>query len=123
MASLYHGVDDAWRLGQLEKLSQQTRLPLVASGDVLYHRPARLPLHDVLTATKHHTNVATAGDLLLPNAQRHLKNIAEHQSAFAANPAAIERTQEITDRCNFSLSDLRYEYCLLYTSPSPRDRG
>ena len=110
MATLYHGVDDAWRLNQLQQLSQQTQLPLVASGDVLYHRPARLPLHDVLTATKHHTNVATAGDLLLPNAQRHLKTIAEHQSAFAANPAAIARTQEITDRCNFSLSDLRYEY-------------
>ncbi len=110
MATLYHGVDDAWRLGQLQKLSQQNQLPLVASGDVLYHRPARLPLHDVLTATKHHTNVATAGDLLLPNAQRHLKTVAEHQSAFAANPAAIARTQEIADRCSFSLSDLRYEY-------------
>ena len=110
MATLYHGVDDAWRLGQLERLSQQTQLPLVASGDVLYHRPARLPLHDVLTATKHRTNVANAGELLLPNAQRHLKTIAEHQSAFTANPAAIARTQEITDRCNFSLSDLRYEY-------------
>ena len=110
MATLYHGVDDAWRLGQLQQLSQQTQLPLVASGDVLYHRPARLPLHDVLTATKHHTNVATAGDLLLPNAQRHLKTVAEHQSAFSANSAAISRTQEITDRCNFLLSDLRYEY-------------
>jgi len=48
--------------------------------------------------------------MLLPNAQRHLKTVAEHQSAFAASPAAIARTQEITDRCNFSLSDLRYEY-------------
>ena len=66
MAALYHGVDDAWRLQQLEQLSEKVRLPLVASGDVLYHCPARLPLHDVLTATKHHTNVATAGDLLLP---------------------------------------------------------
>ena len=110
MAALYHGVDDAWRLQQLEQLSEKVRLPLVASGDVLYHCPARLPLHDVLTTTKHHTNVATAGDLLLPNAQRHLKTVAEHQSAFAANPAAIARTQEITDRCNFSLNDLRYEY-------------
>ena len=54
MASLYHGVDDDWRLGQLEKLSQQTQLPLVASGDVLYHRPARLPLHDVLTLSLIH---------------------------------------------------------------------
>ena len=26
MATLYHGVDDAWRLGQLQQLSQQTQL-------------------------------------------------------------------------------------------------
>jgi error-prone DNA polymerase len=110
MAALYHGVDDAWRLQQLQQMSQQTSLPLVASGDVLYHRPARLPLHDVLTATKHHTNVATAGDLLLPNASRHLKPVSEHQTSFAAAPAALARTREIADRCNFCLSHLRYEY-------------
>lgn len=110
MAALYHGVDDAWRLQQLQQMSQQASLPLVASGDVLYHRPARLPLHDVLTATKHHTNVATAGDLLLPNASRHLKRVSEHQTTFAAAPDALARTVEITDRCNFCLSHLRYEY-------------
>lgn len=110
MASLYHGVDDAWRLQQLRRMSEQVSLPLVASGDVLYHHPARLPLHDVLTATKHHTNVAAAGDLLLPNAGRHLKPVGECQVAFAAAPDSLARTQEIADRCDFCLSDLRYEY-------------
>jgi error-prone DNA polymerase len=110
MAALYRGVDDDWRIEQLKQLSQATNLPLVASGDVLYHAPARLPLHDVLTATKHHTNVASAGDLLLPNAQRHLQTIDERQNAFASIPEALERTNEIVDRCNFCLSQLRYEY-------------
>ncbi|MCL4139610.1 UNVERIFIED_CONTAM: hypothetical protein GTU68_039607, partial [Idotea baltica] len=110
MASLYQGVDDAWRLKQLQQLSKTSGLPLVACGDVLYHQPSRLPLHDVLTATKHHINVAAAGDLLVPNAQRHLKTVDAHHSAFAAAPDAIARTQEIADRCDFKLSDLRYEY-------------
>ena len=110
MASLYRGIDDSWRIEQLKQLSQKTNLPLVASGDVLYHAPARLPLHDVLTAIKHRTTVASAGDLLLPNAQRHLQTIEQRQTAFAAIPDAIERTNEIVDRCDFCLSQLRYEY-------------
>ena len=72
-------------------------LPLVASGDVLYHAPARLPLHDVLTAVKHKTTVASAGDLLLPNAQRHLQTIQQRQQAFALIPDAVARTGEIVD--------------------------
>ena len=110
MASLYRGVDDSWRIEQLQQLSRETKLPLVASGDVLYHAPARLPLHDVLTAIKHRTTVASAGDLLLPNAQRHLQTIEQRQTAFATIPDAIERTNEIVDRCDFCLSQLRYEY-------------
>ena len=110
LASLYQGVDDAWRLQQLAQLSQQTNLPMLATGDVLYHSAARMPLHDVLTAIKHRTNVIAAGDLLLPNAQRHLKKVAHYQTVFADFPEAIERTREVADRCSFCLSELRYEY-------------
>ncbi|MEM7783406.1 MAG: error-prone DNA polymerase, partial [Planctomycetota bacterium] len=110
MAAMYRGVDDNWRKQQLQWLSQKIQIPLVASGDVLYHSASRLPLHDVLTATKHHTTVAQAGDLLLPNAERHLQTIAERERAFEGLPGAMERTREIADRCNFCMSDLRYEY-------------
>ena len=110
MASLYRGVDDGWRIEQLRRLSAATKLPLVAAGDVLYHARARLPLHDVLTAIKHRTTVASAGDLLLPNADRHLQTIEHRQTAFAQLAGAIERTSEIADRCDFCLSQLRYEY-------------
>ncbi|MEM9410223.1 MAG: PHP domain-containing protein [Planctomycetota bacterium] len=110
LAELCYGVDDQWRIEQLKKTSRQSNLPLVAAGDVMYHAPCRLPLHDVLTATKHNTTVAEAGDLLLPNAQRHLQSLMERQQAFATIPEAIERTQEIANRCNFCLSQLKYEY-------------
>lgn len=110
LAEFYQGIDDAWRVQQLVQLSQASQLPLVAAGDVLYHVPARLPLHDCLSATKFHTTVAEAGDLLLPNAQRHLKPADEIQTAFTAIPDAIARTREIADRCSFRMDDLRYEY-------------
>ncbi len=110
LASLFKGVDDAWRIGELQKLSRETGLPLVATGDVLYHSPSRQPLHDVLTATRHHTTVDQAGELLLPNAGRHLHSPSERIAALGRIPGAIECTLEIADRCNFCLSHLRYEY-------------
>jgi len=110
LASLYRGIDDDYRIGELEQRSRQTGLPLVAAGDVLYHHRSRLPLHDVLTATKYHTTVAMAEHLLLPNSDRHLQTIQRRQTAFARIPAALQRTLEITDRCHFCLSQLRYEY-------------
>ncbi len=110
LAELYRGSDDALRLALLQRLSIQTGLPLVAAGDVLYHSPARMPLHDVLTATKFHTTVTAAGELLLPNAHRHLHSINERARQFAVIPDAISRTLEIAERCTFNLGDLKYEY-------------
>ena len=94
----------------LQRLANQTGLPLVAAGDVLYHSPSRLPLHDVLTAIRHRTTVAKAGDLLLPNAERHLHSIEDRVAQFAGVPEAISRTKEIAQQCNFCMSHLRYEY-------------
>ncbi|MDG2013087.1 MAG: error-prone DNA polymerase, partial [Pirellulaceae bacterium] len=110
LAELYQGSDDAWRINELIKLSAETGMPLVATGDVLYHSSARMPLHDVLTATKHHTSVAQAGDLLLPNAGRHLQSPEARIEQFRACPGAIQRTLEIADRCHFRMDQLRYEY-------------
>lgn len=110
LAELYWGVDDRARLAQLRQLSQATGLPLLAAGDVLYHDRARMPLHDVLTATRHQTTVAAAGGLLQPNAERHLRTIAERQRQFAAASDALARTLEVADRCRFRLDELRYEY-------------
>ncbi len=110
LAALYHGVDDRYRLDRLNRLAATSQLPMTAAGDVLYHVPARLPLHDVLTATRHHTTVAAAGDLLLPNAQRHLKTIDQRVAAYASYPEAIENALAVADSCQFRMDDLRYEY-------------
>ncbi len=110
MAALYQGVDDAWRIRELQQLSQKTDLPPVASGDVLYHHAARMPLHDALTAVKYKTTIVGCSEKLIPNAQRHLQSIVYRQVSFASLPGAIERTMEIADRCSFCLSQLRYEY-------------
>ena len=115
------GSSGGWRLQQIHTLASATGLPPVAAGDVLYHSPARMPLHDVLTAIRNHTTVAAAGDLLLPNAQRHLRPIPLLRQQFQLAVAEcglpapmadqlLARTLEIAGRCQFCLSELRYEY-------------
>ncbi len=62
LAELHHGPDDAKRLDRLMDLSRQTRVPLVAAGDVHYHVPQRRLLHDVLVAVRCGCTVGAAGE-------------------------------------------------------------
>ncbi|HKX92449.1 MAG TPA: error-prone DNA polymerase, partial [Sphingomicrobium sp.] len=54
--------------------------------------------------------IASAGYLLSPNAERHLKSPDEMVRLFARWPHAISATREFADALRFSLDDLRYEY-------------
>lgn len=110
LAELHHGPHDAERVHWLKQLSSQTRLPLVAAGNVLFHDPGRKPLHDVVTAIRHRTTVAQAGELLQPNADRHLRHLETLRTIYADIPEALERTQQIATQCTFKLAELRYEY-------------
>ena len=110
LAELHRGPDDRRKLARLREISRQTRIPLVAAGDVHYHVAERAALCDVLTAIRHGSTVAEATRHLFANAQRHLKSPAEMAALFADVPDALRRTAEIADRCTFSLDELRYEY-------------
>src|SRR3954471_4597031 len=110
-AEFVRGADDHSLLANLQRLSRDVGVPLAAAGDVHYHVPGRMVLHDVLTAIRHGTTVSAAeGTLLFPNAQRHLRPIDEIRELFADAPDALARTIEIADWCKFSLGELRYEY-------------
>ncbi len=106
---LYRG-DDARRLARLTALGEATRLPLVATNDVLYHVPERRPLQDVLTCIREGYTIGEAGYRLIANAERHLKAPQEMARLFRGHEDAVERSLEIVERCRFSLDELRYEY-------------
>ena len=110
LAELHRGPDDRRRLEEVVAMSRGIGLPLVAAGDVHYHVPQRRALHDVLTAIRHGTTVANAGEHLFANACRTLRPPEEMAALFADVPDAIRRTLEIAERCTFSLDELRYEY-------------
>lgn len=110
LGPLHRGAEDAALLERYQRLSRRHRLPLLATGDVRYHVPARMVLHDIMTAIRNGTTVEAAPELLLPNSQHHLREIAELQQLYRLAPDAMERTLEVADRCHFSLDELRYEY-------------
>src|SRR5262249_12186411 len=81
-----------------------------ATSDVPCHAPDRRPLQDVVTCIREKVTIATAGYLLNPNAERHLKAPKEMIRLFERWPHAISATREFADSLRFSLDELRYEY-------------
>lgn len=105
---LLQAIDDALRLQQLQALSQQTGVPLVAAGAVLMHVRSRKPLHDVLTATGLGCTVHDCGFALSPNAEAHLRPRMRLASLYP--PDLLAATLEIARRCTFNLDEIRDLY-------------
>ena len=72
-ATLRFNGDDQRHIKRLIALSHHHNVPLIATGDVLYHAPERRPLQDVLTCIRERTTLDAAGLRLEANAERHLK--------------------------------------------------
>jgi len=112
----YRG-NDRRRISRIAERADAAKLPLLAVGNVRYHTPARKPLADILTCIRHHVTIDTAGYLLDPNDEHHLRR-AEHMiRLFADRPEAIKHTLDIQNACQFSLDELRYNYP---SEPVPR---
>lgn len=105
----YQG-QDGKRLHQLQQLANNLHMPLVATNDVFYHQPERRQLQDILTCIREKCTIYNAGLRLYPNAERHIKPIAEMERLFRQYPDALRRTQEIAEACRFDLSSLTYVY-------------
>jgi error-prone DNA polymerase len=85
-------------------------IPIVATNHPAYAVPAQRELLDVFTCIRHKVTLATAGRLLEPNSERHVKTPAEMARLFADLPEAIANTREISARLEFTLADLGYEF-------------
>jgi error-prone DNA polymerase len=110
VAELHRGPRDQALLWKFQQLAKQAQVPLLAANGVTYHVPERRPLQDVLTAIRLGCTVSELGAHRFKNGERHLKSATEMQSLFASAPDAVSRTLEITNRCQFSLEELKYEY-------------
>ena len=109
-ATMRHGGSDARRLAELQALSAETGVPLLATNDALYATSEARALHDILTCIREGVTIHNAGKYLLANAERHLKAPAEMARRLRRCPEAITATQDMLSRIDFTLEDLRYEY-------------
>jgi len=91
-------------------LAHAFHLPLLATNGVNYAIPKARELCDAFTAIRNHKTLSTAGRLLARNAERHLKTPSEMQQLFADLPEAISNTVELSNRLEFTLNDLGYEF-------------
>ena len=98
------------RLEQLADLARDLRVPTVATNDVLYHEEKRRILQDVVTCIRLGKTIDTLGYDRECTADRFIKLPAEMARLFGRYPEAVERTEEIATRCNFSLGELSYQY-------------
>jgi error-prone DNA polymerase len=108
-AHLYRG-DDVARIERLDRIARAHGCTILATNDVHYHAPDKRPLQDIVTCIREKVTIATAGYLLNPNAERHLKSPDEMARLFARWPHAIEATRQFADTLHFSLDELAYEY-------------
>ena len=86
------------------------RLPVIASNGVRYATEADRELLDVLIAIRHHTTLDKAGRLLAANAQRLLRSGRAMAALFRDIPEAIANTRIVSQRLNFTLNNLGYEF-------------
>ncbi|MBT1688875.1 error-prone DNA polymerase [Dawidia soli] len=105
----YNG-HDAKFLSRIFELAASTNTPVVATNDVHYHTRERRELQDIMTCVREKCTIYTAGYLLYPNMERHLKPVDEMVRLFLRYPSAIWRAQEVADSCKFSLDELKYRY-------------
>jgi error-prone DNA polymerase len=105
-----HDPHAARELAARAEMAQACGAPLLAIGDILYHRPQRRRLQDVVTCIREHVTLAGAGRLLEANAERHLKDAREMARLFRDHPRAIAQGIAVLEETGFSLDELRYQY-------------
>ena len=100
--------EDQLILRRLQRLSETTGIPMVASGDVHMHRRNRRVLQDTLTAIRLGKPLSELGYALFANGERHLRSRMRLVRLYPRE--LLEETLKIADIAHFSLDELRYEY-------------
>jgi error-prone DNA polymerase len=92
------------------ELARELKLPIVATNGVCYATAADREILDVFTCIKNKRQLVTAGRLLCRNAERRLRTPEQMTRLFADLPEAIANTVEISQRLEFSLENLGYQF-------------
>jgi error-prone DNA polymerase len=110
LVTRHRQADEALAEAALRERAGEFAIPTVAAIEVLYHNAARRPLQDVMTCIRHGVTLATAGRKIRPNAEHAVATPHAFRSLFEDDPASVERTLAVAERCTFNLDRIRYRY-------------
>ncbi|BDE04801.1 hypothetical protein WPS_00770 [Vulcanimicrobium alpinum] len=104
--------EDPALIRALVRLGLRLDVPYVATNGVAYANRDDGLLSDVLACVKFGASLQTAGTLLRPNHEYHLKTPAQMARLFDEFPLALRNTITIVERCEFRLQKLAGEFPL-----------
>ncbi|MEZ4319757.1 MAG: DNA polymerase III subunit alpha [Myxococcota bacterium] len=104
---------------QIREIARETGLPTVVTNAVHYLKPEDAAVLEVLNTIS--TGGSLAGDqrVVSPTDQAWLKTEAELEALFPNDRAALDRTVEIAERCNFKFDFDTYHF----PATTPPDTG
>jgi error-prone DNA polymerase len=102
--------EEELRNSELLNIASRIGLPIIATNGVRCTKQSERELLDVFTSIRHHTTVHNAGRLLSRNALCHLRSSREMSDLFRDIPEAIANTRIVSERLEFSLNNLGYEF-------------
>jgi error-prone DNA polymerase len=106
----HHEREEEWRNQAAIRIARSLKLPLLATNGVRYAHAYDREILDLFTSIRNHTQLDKAGRLLSENSQRHLRSASEMETLFSDVRCAVTNTVELSDRLQFQLSDLGYEF-------------
>jgi len=98
------------RNSELLNVASRIGLPIIATNGVRCAKQEDRELLDVFTAIRNHTTVHNAGRLLSRNGLCHLRSSREMSDLFRDLPEAIANTRIVSERLEFTLNNLGYEF-------------
>jgi DNA polymerase-3 subunit alpha len=103
-----HGLDaDRKLLPQVNRLSQDTGIPLVATNDSHYLRKDDAHAHDILLCIQTGKTISDASRMKFWTPDFYLKSRAEMEALFGEIEDALDRTWEIAQRCELKLDKIK----------------
>jgi len=106
----HHEREEELRNSTLLTIASRRGMPIIATNGVRCASPDDRELLDIFTSIRHHTTVHNAGRLLCKNSLRHLRSAHEMLDLFRDIPEAISNTRIVSERLEFTLNNLGYEF-------------
>lgn len=87
----------------LAKISEKTKIPIVATNDVHYLKPEDEEAQEILLMINTHTNIETTNRMTMAGSSSYLASPEEMIEIFKEYPEAIDNTSKIADRCHVKI--------------------